>query len=267
MSSPVVIFGRGYTGHRVAEHLRARGITVIATTRHPDECSLYFDTFVAPKDVTFVPPGAKILYSIPPLEGADTSKIVFQALATRQPSRVVYLSTTGVYGNQLDVNEASTPAPRRPSDHARLAAEAAVLAGPWSGIVLRPAAIYGPGRGIHVSMREGRFRMAGDGSNYVSRIHVDDLAAHCEAALASSLTGAWPVADDHPCTTREIAAYCSRLLGVPMPPGTDASTLHHTRQANRRVDGRAVRQALGITLRYPGYETGIPASDPQGSSR
>ena len=52
-----------------------------------------------------------------------------------------------------------------------------VLAGPWSSLILRPAAIYGPDRGVHVSLAQGRHRMLGDGSNYISRIHVDDLAA------------------------------------------------------------------------------------------
>ena len=68
-------------------------------------------------------------------------------------------------------------------------------------MILRPAAIYGPGRGVHVSMEEGRFRFVGGGDNFVSRIHVDDLAAHVEAALLSDITGAWPVADEHPCTS------------------------------------------------------------------
>jgi hypothetical protein len=30
--------------------------------------------------------------------------------------------------------------------------------------------------------------------------------------------------------------------------------------ANRRVDGSAIRKLLGVTLRYPSYRTGIPAS-------
>ncbi len=262
MPSPVVILGCGYTGRRVATRLRARAIPILATTRHNAAENTYiFDASATPHDLTFIPEGARILYSIPTLEANDPSPELIAALAARRPTRVVYLSTTGVYGAQLDVDETSKPAPRRPPDLARIAAENAVLGGPWSALVLRPAAIYGPDRGIHVSMREGRYRMGGDGSNYVSRIHVDDLAAHCDAALfADEVTGAWPVADDHPCTTREIADFCSQLFGVPMPPSVDATALHHTRQANRRVDGHAIRRALGITLRYPSYRTGIPAA-------
>ena len=148
----------------------------------------------------------------------------------------------------------------------RVRAEEAVLRRPWSSLVLRPAAIYGPGRGIHVSLQKGqtgqtgRFQLAGHGDNFVSRIHVDDLAAHVEAALLSDVTGAYPVGDELPCTSREIAEFCSRLLNVPMPPSAAPDKLHETRRADRRVDGRAIRARLGITLRYPTYREGIPAS-------
>jgi nucleoside-diphosphate-sugar epimerase len=93
------------------------------------------------------------------------------------------------------------------------------------------------------------------GDNFVSRLHVDDLAAHVEAGLLSNLTGAYPVADEEPATAREIAAFCAELLNLPMPIA-DGGRL----TANRRVDGSAIRRALGITLAYPSYRTGIPAA-------
>ena len=45
----------------------------------------------------------------------------------------------------------------------------------------------------------------GAGSGIVSRIHVEDLAAIVEAGLFSDVQGAWPVADDVPCSSAEIA--------------------------------------------------------------
>lgn len=259
----VVILGCGYTGRRVAERLMRRGIRVIATTRDPD--NLIVDGVIAHRfdattdfDLSFVPDGAYVLYSIPILPPDPTAAIV-RAIAPRV-RRILYLSTTGVYGAQVHVDHFSPVAPRRPEDQARTIAEAAVLASPCPSIVLRPAAIYGPGRGVHVSMREGRFRLGGDGSNFVSRIHVDDLAAHVDVALWSNATGAWPVADEESCTARQIAEFCSNLLNLPMPPLVPRSELHHTRQANRRVDGSGIRRILAIQLRYPTWREGIPAS-------
>ena len=109
-------------------------------------------------------------------------------------------------------------------------------------------------------MADGRYRLAGDGSNYVSRIHVEDLATHIEAGLTSAVTGAWPVADEEPCTSREIAEFCSAILGIPLPDSVSGAELHHTRRANRRVHGQAIRNLLGISLRYRNFREGIPAS-------
>ena len=60
-------------------------------------------------------------------------------------------------------------------------------------LVLRPAAIYGPGRGLHTAMREGRFKLVGDGGNWVSRIHVDDLLGISSPRWDPSLQGLFPL--------------------------------------------------------------------------
>jgi nucleoside-diphosphate-sugar epimerase len=257
-----VILGCGYTGQRVAARLLKRGLQVVATTRTPAslaELEAQGAIVVALDlahscDLSFVEPGARVLYSIPTIN----PDIV--AALDAKPARLVYLSTTGVYGDTADVDHTTTPCPRTPREVARVETETTIRSGPWSTAVLRPAAIYGPGRGIHISMLEGRFRLVGDGSNYVSRIHVDDLAAISEAVLLSDIEGAWPVADEHPCPQREIAEFCSRLLRVPMPLTAQDTDVHETRRSNRRVDGRAILKLLGLELLYPSYRQGIPGS-------
>ncbi len=116
-------------------------------------------------------------------------------------------------------------------------------------------------------MMEHRWQLPGRGNNFVSRIHVDDLAAHLEKGLESTLTGAWPVADEEPCTSLEIAEFCSRLLGLPLPAAADPATLPSTRQADRRVDGSETRRLLGLQLQYPTFREGIPASLGGGAGR
>src|SRR4029079_3898659 len=112
-----------------------------------------------PFSLDFVPSESLVLHSIPPPGNSDPDAIV-TALGDR-PKRLVYLSTTGVYGDQRDVSELSSPAPLHERHWQRLRVEEAVLNSGISSVVLRPAAIYGPGRGIHVSMAEGRFRLVG----------------------------------------------------------------------------------------------------------
>ncbi|WP_180541182.1 NAD-dependent epimerase/dehydratase family protein [Nevskia soli] len=247
----VLILGSGYTGKRVAANLARSGCDVVTTNRNADAPALRFDLDDPASLSTIasrITPETRVLYSIPAV-----SLQVMRVL--ERAKRLVYLSTTGVYGSHVFV-DAGTPVDE---GHARVVSEHLIQTHP-SALILRPAAIYGPGRGIQVSIAAGTFRLAGDGSNSVSRIHVDDLAAHCVAALFSEVTGAYPVADDEPCESREIAAFCAALLNVPMPDRADPQELHPTRQANRRVDGREIRRLLGIELKYPSYRVGIPAS-------
>jgi nucleoside-diphosphate-sugar epimerase len=174
------------------------------------------------------------------------------------PDRVVYLSSTGVYGaaNFVDANTPVDPSTERA--RVRVEAEQSIAAGPWSSLVLRPAAIYGPGRGIQESIQRGIYSMS---DTFVSRIHVDDLAAHVEAALLSNITGAYPVADEEPCTSRTMAEFCANQLNLPVRKRSEGGAEPKSRFAsNRRVDGSAIRRLLGITLAYPSYRVGVPAA-------
>jgi nucleoside-diphosphate-sugar epimerase len=285
-TNSVLILGCGYTGQRVARRLLNEGVAVIATSRDPGSPRMRqlikAGAEALPFDVTdpatFAPlqsqirHGAIVLHSLPVVAAADSTAEAAQPgdrwdptpkileLLGDRPSRLVYLSTTGVYGNIREVDETTPPAPATVRQKLRLAAEQAVAAGPWPSLILRPAAIYGPGRGVHVRLREGRFKLLGDGSNFVSRIHVDDLASIVAAALFSDVTGAYPVADDEPCPSREIVAFCAGLLGLPLPSSAGPDELDETRRSDRRVDGRAIRRLLKVDLAYASYREGIPAS-------
>ncbi len=210
-----------------------------------------------------VPAGARVLLSVPTLQLGDrvfdpTPRLV-EALDDR-PSRIVYLSSTGVYGDARDVDERTPAGPRTQRQHLRFEADEAVARGPRPSLVLRLAAIYGPGRGVHQAMREGRYKLVGEGDNYVSRIHVDDLATHVTGALWSELEGAYPVADEEPCTSREIAEFCANLLSLPLPESVSLEDVDETRRSDRRVDGSALREKLKIDLLYPSYRSGIKAA-------
>jgi nucleoside-diphosphate-sugar epimerase len=271
-----LILGCGFTGRRVAAALAAEGHAVWATSRHPERLALpgvrglrldLGDQGSLICAAAAVPEGIRVLLSIPliasetrgwPIGWNDPTSRLLDVFS-RKSERLVYLSTTGVYGAQVSVDEASLPAPRGPRERLRVEAEHAVQAGSWSSMVLRPAAIYGPGRGVHESMRRGTFRLPGDGTRFISRIHVEDLAAISSAALLSNQTGAWPVADEEPCSSLEICRFVSRLTGLPMPEPVPPGSVSETLRNNRKVDGRAVARLLGVRLRYASYRTGIPA--------
>ncbi len=246
----LLILGCGFTGQRVARRFLDQGIRVLATARSPDRLAGLGAEILALDDVPArLNRGALVLHSVPP-----AGPLGLLDLLGDKPARLVYLSSTAVYGAATAVDESTPVDPSTDQARQRLAVENSVLNGPWCALVLRPAAIYGPGRGAHERIKRGEYNLSDD---FVSRIHVDDLAGHIEAALLAPLTGAYPVADEEPCTSREISEFCASLLHIPVPlSGSAAKRL----SANRRVDGSAIRRLLGITLQYPSYRTGIPAA-------
>ena len=256
MSEPlnILILGCGYTGQRVARHFLARGARVVATTRHPQRLSdLGAKIIDASTLAQHVCPELLVVHSIPP-DGPTDLLAPLQGNARR----IVYISSTAVYGPARVVNDDTPVDDSTEKARARLDAEREITDGPWSSLILRPAAIYGPGRGVQESIQRGEHSLS---NRFVSRIHVDDLAAHVQAALLSDVTGAYPVADEEPCTSREIAEFCAQLLNIPVTGSGHEQADRMPRFANnRRVDGSAIRKLLGITLQYPSYRVGVPAA-------
>lgn len=270
MSRRALIIGCGFTAQRTARTLLKAGWDVTATSRSPENLApleaagARLVRFDAARDrrIEAAAEGASVLLSVPTLklDGQllePTPSLV--AALHGQPRHLTYLSTTGVYGATRKVDERTPASPQTERQKLRASAEDAVQSHGCSALVLRPAAIYGPGRGVHQAMREGRFRLARDPSRLVSRIHVDDLAAIVARALQQRVEGAYPVADECPATSAEVARHCASLLDLPVPDAVADDCLSETRRADRRVDGSAILRLLGMRLRYPSFREGIPA--------
>lgn len=259
----VLIFGLGFTGARVARRLLRRGVPVIAPVRGIER---FADPALAAAqlrelnlddpDSMELPRHARVLVTIPPLPAPANTKLR-ESIRGIAPARVVYISSTGVYGGRVEVDSGTPATPNDARGHARLEEERWMTSGPWSSLILRSAAIYGPGRGVHAAIREGKMPR-GAGAAIVSRIHVDDLAAIAEAGLFSDIQGAWPVADDAPCSTNEIVSWCRdhlKLQSDSIPEIPAAAPI-----SGRKIDGREIRNLLQVELQYPSWQTGIPAS-------
>jgi nucleoside-diphosphate-sugar epimerase len=258
----VIILGLGFTGQRVARRLLARGVRVFAAVRGAGrfEALARAGLLLAEMNLDRVslfphlPRRSVLIHCVPPL--AEPENLALRALIEDlNPQRIVYVSSTNVYGERAEVNEETPVHPADERGHRRVEEERWIASGPWSSLILRAAAIYGPGRGVHAALREGRIPRSA-GSGIVSRIHVEDLAAIIEAGISAKLEGAWPVADELPCASAEIAAWCikrmnlsaARAIASPMPI------------TGRKVDGHRIRELLGVELTYPSWATGIPAS-------
>jgi nucleoside-diphosphate-sugar epimerase len=287
-----LIIGCGYLGQRVGALLCQRGERVFGTVRSARRAADLAKDGIEPmiadvldlESLGRLPAADRVFYAVgfdrvagPTMRTVyvDGLQNVLNGLSS-QTTRLVYASSTGVYGQSGDewVNEESPTIPATESGKVCLAAECRVRA--WANsrirtaqaIILRYSGLYGPGRVVRRSLIERGEPIAGDPGKFLNLIHIDDAA---QAALAALETTAEPslylIADDRPVTRYEYYSLIARLLGAPEPrfeiPRT--GTPGESRDAsNKRISNHRMREQLGLTLRYPDILAGVPvALDPR----
>lgn len=269
---PVLILGCGFLGQVLAQKLAFAGVPVIGTARAEPQLGIIRTRGATalrldgdPSVIDRLPlPIARVLMAIPPeanLDEALAARIAAWGLA---PGKVVYVSSTSVYGDHggAVVVEATPVAPATDKARMRVLAEDR-----WRAIgasVIRPAGIYGPGRSLLHRIAAGRHRLIDGGLAITNRIHVADLATLCEAAWnkpQATLLGA----DTTPATQREVAEWCARELGLPMAASIssaearvrmDKDTFQMFAQS-KRLDPSWTLQTLAVKLRYPSWREGF----------
>ncbi len=267
----LVVLGCGYAGLAVAREARMQGISVLVHARREERAADLaregFKVWHAPKlesaalrEVIEARDRPAVLIAFPP--DAATDEVVESALkhAERGASHVVYLSTTGVYGEQRGKVDDLTPAAEHDERAQRwLAAEAGYLR--VEATVLRCSAIYGPDRGVHTRVLRGEHRLPGDGAQTTSRIHVLDLARLVLASMSKSVpVGTFVVGDRHPAPHREVVDFVCRTYGVPFPPSIPLEEAHPSLRSDRAVDPARILELSGVALRYPSYREGMAAA-------
>lgn len=171
-------------------------------------------------------------------------------------SGIVYISSTAVYGKTEGLVDEKTEVDAQSSQaRARLDAE-----NKWLQVgasIIRAPGIYGRGSGLHQRLRSGTYRLPGDGSNYVSRIHVDDLARMIMMALNTNQRGqVFLSGDTQPTTHREIVEWLVSRLELPFPESIPLEQCHYTQRGNRKVDAAKSLEKLSVNLRFPSYKEG-----------
>ena len=271
-----VVAGTGYTGHRILERLPAEEVVGLSRTPVDTANTFYtvdFDNADAlPLDIE--EPYA-IIYTVPPGGDDDTRLQGFLDRLTTAPDRFVYLSTTGVYGDcggavvdeDTPVNPGSRLSKPRVAAEDRLREWAAASA--CGLVVLRVPGIYGPGRLGLDRIREGVPVLAEADANPGNRIHVDDLASCCIAALSKDVPGGvYNVGDGDHRSSTWFSSEVARQAGLPPPPKISrdqaAKEFSPMRMAflasSRVVDTTRMREVLGVTPMYEDPVEGIRAS-------
>jgi nucleoside-diphosphate-sugar epimerase len=216
----------------------------------------------------------------PPGEGAGDPRTthLLQALARKgRVQRIVYASTSGVYGDcggaRFDETRAVAPATDRA--RRRVDAEARLRHhGRAHGVrttILRIPGIYAadrPGGHPRERLARGTPVLAAADDVYTNHIHADDLARACVAALLRGLPQRIVHASDD--TELKMGDYfdlAADLCGLPRPPRiarADAAGLLSPVQLSfmsesRRLDNRRLKGELRLRLRYPTVARGLLA--------
>ncbi len=278
----LLALGCGYSARRLARGLLAEGWRVSGTTRSDQGCDALRAEGIAPLLYDgSAPLGAggfdgvsHILVSIPPGTEGDLSLAQHRAAlaASNSLQWVCILSTTGVYGDSGGawIDESFAPAPLTDANRRRLQMEQGWLEfGAEAGIdvqVIRLPGIYGPGRSPFARLRAGQARRILKPGQVFNRIHVDDIAAACRAAMAHPKAGpVFHIADGVPAPADEVLAHAAELLGMDPPPavpleeaGLPPMALHFYAEC-KRLDITKAREELGFTPIHPDYRAGLAA--------
>ncbi len=281
----VLIVGCGYLGRRLAARLGAEGRSTLCTVRSEASRAALaeagFDSLRADLDDDDLPElpsaGARLFYLAPPPAPGDRETRIRGLLARLEgvaaPRRIVYISTTGVYGDCAGgwVDERSAVDPAASRAQRRLDAERALHEWGERGgafVVLRVPGIYGPGRLPLERIRQGLPLVRPEEAPYTNRIHVDDLVSACIAAMERGRPGeVYNAADGHPSTMADYFCRIADLAGLPRPPLVGLAEAERVlspgmlsyQRESRRISNRKLLHELGVELRYPTLESGLPA--------
>lgn len=273
MSRQVLIAGCGDVGLRVAQRLAARGDAVWALRRSavaaPMEGVHWLQgDLTQPDTLRGLPAGCTELVYLPTPGSREEARYravfldglqhLLDALDTQALRRVVFVSSSAVYGEHGDgwVDETTPPAPPGFNGRVLLEAERWLAAQPWSSTALRLAGLYGPGRMQLIErLREGTVRVPRHATHWANRMHVDDAAAAIVHLLdLPAVQATYVGVDDTPLPLHVLYDYLADLVGAPHPgEGHAPAGVGSKRLSNARL------RASGFAPQWPDARAGYAA--------
>jgi nucleoside-diphosphate-sugar epimerase len=208
----------------------------------------------------------------PPASGERDSRTAHLLAALEGVRRIVYVSTSGVYGDCAGarVDESRPVNPHTARARRRVDAERQLET--WCAerqialVVLRAPGIYAPDRLPLERLRAGVPVLRPEDDVYTNHIHADDLAAAAVRALEPDApAGIYNVSDDSDLRMADWMDLVAEHAGLAKPPRLPRSRIaqHVAPEAlsfmneSRRLDNRRMKTVLGLALRYPTVHEGL----------
>jgi len=216
-----------------------------------------------PKDITHVlytaAPNARTEadYRAVYREGLES---LLQAVASPSLQRVLFVSSTAVYGDHGAqwINEDTPTAPKSFNGQVLLETEQWLRTqkAQFETLSLRLSGIYGPGRSHLLDrLRTGQATAPVAESHWVNRIHIEDAAAAVLHLLSlPNPRSIYLVTDSTPLPMRVLYDALAKLVGGPTPPeGPAPASIGSKRLSNAQL------RDSGFTFRWPDSREGHAA--------
>jgi len=289
----VVVVGCGYIGCALAGQLAEAGHEVAGVRRSPDGLERVETIDESVKAVRADATVPATLESLPDADavvfaasaggrGADVAREVYvnglrnvieeYGARRNSPDRLVYTSSTGVYGDHDGgwVDESTPIDPTTAKTRVLATAETVALTEAASygidGTVARFAGLYGPDRYRLTRYIEGPVT-----AGYLNMVHRDDAAGAVRYLLEADVARGEPVVvvDDEPVDKHVFADWLAAECGVDAPPkrskseriadGDLSAAAARRIRTSKRCSNERLR-ALGYEFVYPTFRTGYRAA-------
>ncbi|MBL8504410.1 MAG: NAD(P)H-binding protein [Rhodocyclaceae bacterium] len=222
-----------------------------------------------------------ILHFAPPPAGGEIDtrmRDLLAALSCKKilPRRLVYISTSGVYGDCAGerVVEERPGRPQTARARRRADAEARLRRfGRRLGVnvsILRAPGIYAADRLPLERLRQGLPLLPDSEDIYTNHIHADDLAGIALAALRRGRPGrAYNATDDSALKMGEYFDLLADRFGLPRAPRLPREEIERRLSPamlsfmgeSRRLANRRIKRELGMRLRHPDVAAALAAMD------
>jgi len=212
----------------------------------------------------------------PPNEGGRDPRTarLLAALGTGRmvPQRLVYISTSGVYGDCGGARAPETRPLKPTTARARRRVDAERLVRAWGRrgggtvSILRVPGIYARDRLPLERVRRRTPVIAADEDGFTNHIHADDLARAVIAALFRGRGGrAYNASDDSEMKMGDYFDLMADRFGLPRPPRVSREeaarvipeSLLSFMSESRRLVNRRLKRELRVRLRYPTVREGV----------
>lgn len=275
------IIGCGDIGRRVANLYGNETVNgIVSSQESASKCeqhsinikTLDLDSDYSLEQIEFA--DANIYYfAPPPSKGAkDTRLKRYLTKLSDKPRRIVLISTTGVYGDSKGewIDEETPINPQTDRAVRRVSAEQILQR--WSDInkceymIMRVPGIYAEDRLPIARLEKGLPIVNANEAGFTNRIHANDLARACKAAMESEVSNhIINVTDGNPSTMTNYFNHVADFANLPRPPQVSVQEAQQTLSAgmvsylkeSRKIRNDKMLDLLEVELLYPDLKTAL----------